>query len=214
MAVYDKKNWPFDQWISVRFFKIRQLILETLCIIHFPLVHHEISNHSSFSTKFKSYKYISMAVILSSIVCIKCFRPLLINLCILLHSHEQLYIHICMKKHKDAMKTSRHRSLEKYTSHFIWKGCVWEGVEDWTELQHIDPHSSGYHSLSFLFSWLLNRGLGGLSLSGTWFSFQHLLSNCSEALNYNCSIGGPAGCWFSYTASLLQLTELPVAGVI
>ena len=58
MAVYDKKNWPFDQWISVRFFKIRHLISETLCIIHVPLVHREISNHSSFSTKFKSYKYV------------------------------------------------------------------------------------------------------------------------------------------------------------
>ena len=30
--------------------------------------------------------------------------------------------------------------LEKYTSHFIWKGCVWEGVGEGTELQHIDPH--------------------------------------------------------------------------
>ena len=37
------------------------------------------------------------------------------------------------------MKTSGHSLLEKYTSHFIWKGCVWEGVGDWTELQHIDP---------------------------------------------------------------------------
>ena len=46
----------------------------------------------------------------------------------------------------------RHSSLEKYTSHFIWKGCVWEGVGDRTELQHIDPHSIGHYSVSFLFS--------------------------------------------------------------
>ena len=38
----------------------------------------------------------------------------------------------------------RHNLLEKYTSHFIWKGCVWEGVEDRTELQHIDPNSIGH----------------------------------------------------------------------
>ena len=38
------------------FFKIRHLTLETLCRIHVRLVHQEISNHSSFSTKFKSYK--------------------------------------------------------------------------------------------------------------------------------------------------------------
>ena len=31
-------------------------ICETLCRIHVPLVHREISNHSSFSTKFQSYK--------------------------------------------------------------------------------------------------------------------------------------------------------------
>ena len=56
--LYNKKSWLFMtkkklavyQWISVRFFKIRHLILETLCRIHVPLVHHEISNHYSFST--------------------------------------------------------------------------------------------------------------------------------------------------------------------
>ena len=70
-----------------------------------------------------------------------------------------------MQKHNDAIKTSGHSSLEKYTSHFIWKGCVWEGVRDRTELQHIDPHSSGYNSISFPFSCLLNRVPGGPSLS-------------------------------------------------
>ena len=55
-----------------------------------------------------------------------------------------------MQKHNgDTIKMSKDTSLEKYTSHFIWKGCVWEGVGDWTELQHIDPYSYGDHSLSF-----------------------------------------------------------------
>ena len=61
----------------------------------------------------------------------------------------------------NTIKTSGHSSVEKYTSHFIWKGSKglrrvllcerWVG--DWTELQHIDPHSSGYHSLSFPGAW-------------------------------------------------------------
>ena len=62
-------------------------------------------------------------------------------------------------------------------------------------LQHIDPHSSGYHSLSFPFSWAAQPGISGPSLCWEMFSFQHLLSNC------NCSIGGlritSAGHWFS-----------------
>ena len=39
---------------------------------------------------------------------------------------------------------------------------------------------------------LLNWGPGGPASAGTWFSFQHLLSNWSD-----CSIGGPEGplCW-------------------
>ena len=107
---------------------------------------------------------------------------------LLLYSHNQLYIHICMQKHNDAMKTSGHSSLEKYTSHFIWKGsngllkvllCErWVG--DWTELQHIDPHSYGHNSVSFPFSWAAQPGAWGPSLSGTWSSFQHLLSNSSK----------------------------------
>ena len=130
----------------------------------------------------------------------------------MLYSHEQLYIHIYMQKHNDAMKTSGHSSLEKYTSHFIWKGSegllkvlqseMW--VEDWTELQHIDPYSYGHNCVSFSFSWAAQLGTWGPSLSGTWSSFQHLLSNS------NCSIEGPEGplCWVLVlsTASFLQLS--------
>ena len=67
------------------------------------------------------------------------------------------------------MKTSGHRSLEKYTSHFIWKGSKgllkvllcerWVG--DWTELQHIDSHSYGHNSISFPFSWAAQLGAWG-----------------------------------------------------
>ena len=89
---------------------------------------------------------------------------------------------------------------------------MWEGAGDWTELQHIDPHSYGHNSVSFPFSWAAQPGARGPSLSETWSSFQHLLSNC------NCSIGGlrapSAGCWFSLphlisNSSDLELTWSP-----
>ena len=100
-----------------------------------------------------------------------------------------------MQNHNDNTIKTSDNSLEKYTSHFIWKGpkellkvllCErWVG--GWTELQHIDPHSYGHNSVSFPFSWTAQPGAWGPSLSGTCSPFQHLLSNC------NCSIG----CWFS-----------------
>ena len=42
--------------------------------------------------------------------------------------------------------------LEKYISHFIRKGCVREGVEDQTDLQHIDLPTLMAISVSFPFS--------------------------------------------------------------
>ena len=36
--------------------------------------------------------------------------------------------------------------------------CVRGELETEQRLQHIDPHSSGYHSLSFLFSWFAQLG--------------------------------------------------------
>ena len=122
-----------------------------------------------------------------------------------------------MQKHNDAIKMSGHSSLEKYTSHFIWKGSKWllkvllceRCVGDWTELQHIDPNSYGHNSVSFPFSWAAQPGAWGPSLSGTWSSFQRLLSNASGALNSNYLIRGPEGllCWVLVlsTASYLLL---------
>ena len=88
-----------------------------------------------------------------------------------------------MENHNnDTIKTSEDTSLEKYTSHFIWKGSkgllkvlLWEGVRDRTELQHIDPHSSGHISVSFLFSCAAQPGAWGPTLSGCWFSLPHLI---------------------------------------
>ena len=61
---------------------------------------------------------------------------------------------------------------------------LWEGVSDWTELQHIDPHSYGHNSVSFPFSWTAQPRAWGPSLSGCWFSLPHLISNC---LNFLCT---------------------------
>ena len=62
--------------------------------------------------------------------------------------------------------------LEKYTSHFIWKGCVWEGLGDRTELQHIDPHSYGHQRWVSRSPWLLNRRPGGLASLGAGFLYR------------------------------------------
>ena len=91
-----------------------------------------------------------------------------------------------MQNHNDdTIKTSGHRSLGKYSSYFVWKGSKgllkvllcerWVG--GWTELQHIDPHYYDHNSVCFPFSWTAQPGDWGPGLSGTWSSFQHLLSN-------------------------------------
>ena len=64
--------------------------------------------------------------------------------------------------------------LEKYTSHFIWKDCVWEVVGDRTKLQHIDPHSIGHYCVSFLFSWAAQPGTWGPASLGTGFLYRIL----------------------------------------
>ena len=108
------------------------------------------------------------------------------------------------------MKTSGHSSLENYTSHFIWKDpkglprfyCVRGELE--TE-QNCNILTPTLMAITAFLPVLLGCSTGGLgpSLSGTWSSFQHLLSN------FNCSIGVPEGplCWLLAlsTACYLQL---------
>ena len=108
-----------------------------------------------------------------------------------------------MQNHNnDTIKTSD-SSLEKYTSHFIWKGSegllkvlLWEReLETEQKLQHIDLHSYGHNSVSFLFVLGCSTGPWGPSLAGTCshssiFSPTGLISNwlnflCTEL--YNCS---------------------------
>ena len=59
------------------------------------------------------------------------------------------------------------------------KGCVWEGVGDQTELQHIDPHSYGHQCSVFLvLQGCSTRGPGTPS-AGCWLPLQHLVTNRS-----------------------------------
>ena len=87
---------------------------------------------------------------------------------------RNLYIAMYLQIHAERIITTQWRRatqfLEKYTSHFIWKVCVWEGVGDRTELQHIDlPSPSGHSRVSFSFSWTAQPGAWGPSLSGTCY---------------------------------------------
>ena len=104
-------------------------------------------------------------------------------------------------------KDEWHSLLEKYISDFIWKGCVWEGVGDRTELQHIDPNSYGH--LRF-FPVLLGYSPGGLgpNHSGCWFSLLHLISNSSDPQTHTRVPRAPSvGCWFLYSI-IFQLSDL------
>ena len=70
--------------------------------------------------------------------------------------------------------------LEKYTSHFIVKVWVWEGVGDRTELQYIDPHSSGHQSCVFLVLQGCSTGSPEAHSAGCWLSLPHLVTNSSD----------------------------------
>ena len=101
---------------------------------------------------------------------------------VLLYSYEQLYICRCMQNHNnDTIKTS---DTEKYTSHFIERVMCERELEAEQNCNTLTPHSYGHISVSFLFSWAAQPRAWGSSLSGTWSSFQHLLSNW---LNFQCT---------------------------
>ena len=89
----------------------------------------------------------------------------------LLYSHEQLYIHIRMQKCNTAIKTSGHSSLEKYTSHFIWKGyeeyyCVRGELETEQNCNILTPTLLAITAFLSHSPGLLNRGLGVQPLLG------------------------------------------------
>ena len=88
------------------------------------------------------------------------------------------------------------------TSHFIWNGCVREGVGDRTELQHIDPHSYGHNCFFPVLLCCSTGGLGPTQL-GAGFLYRIL----SPTATAQSGAWGPysAGCWLSLP--LLSPTE-------
>ena len=108
----------------------------------------------------------------------------------------------------NTIRMSEDTSLEKYTSHFIWKGSKglqkallcerWVG--DWTELQHIDPHSYGNNSVSFMFSWAAQLGAWGVL--PLWDMFL-ILASSLQLLNW-----GPWGPPLLGAGSLYSILSL------
>ena len=96
------------------------------------------------------------------------------------------YADVC-RNISNTIKTSGHSSkiyLSLYSKGFerVTKGFMRERwVEDWTELQHIDPPNLLATPVFLSRSpGLLNRGAWGPASPGTWFSFQHFLSSWSK----------------------------------
>ena len=81
------------------------------------------------------------------------------------------------------------RLLKKYTSHFIWKGCVWEREFETKQNCYIlTPHSYDHQRCVFLVLLMLNRRPSGPALC--WLSLPHLVSNSSD-LQLTGGSGGP-----------------------
>ena len=92
--------------------------------------------------------------------------------CQLLHSHDQLYKHKCrcMRKHNDdTIRTKRHSSLEKYTSHFIERVVCERELETEQNRNILTP-------TLLAITVFLSRSHSG----GCWFSLPHLISNSSD----------------------------------
>ena len=119
-----------------------------------------------------------------------------------------------MQNHNDTIRTSD-TVLRKIYLSLYWKGCVWEGVRDRTELQHIDPHSIGHNCVSFPFSWAAQPGAWGQALWVLVFSIASYLQLVWSPKWFHLQLQllnrGPEDplCWvlaFS-TASCLRLTD-------
>ena len=86
-----------------------------------------------------------------------------------------------MQNHNDTMNKDERRLLLKiYLSLYLKGLCLWEGVGDRTELQHIDPHSYDHQRCVFLVLQGCSTGGPGPQLSAEcWLSLPHLVTNGS-----------------------------------
>ena len=85
-----------------------------------------------------------------------------------------------MQNHNDTIITTSNTVLRKiYLSLYLKGLCVWEGLGDRTELQHIDPHSYGHQCFFPVVLMLLNRRPGD-PFRWVLFSLPHLVTNSSD----------------------------------
>ena len=100
-----------------------------------------------------------------------------------LHSHNQLYTYTCGNI-VNTIKTNKHGSLEKYTSHFFQKGCervIYERwIGDWTKTAtYWPPALLAIAALLSHPTGLLNRGPWGPS---SLLGLVPIASNCNNWL--------------------------------
>ena len=89
-----------------------------------------------------------------------------------------IYTYTCRIHIDVIIKTSEDFFKKIYLSLYLKGLCVWEGVGDQTELQHIDPHSYGYQRCIFLVLLGCSTGGPGAQLSAEcWLSLPHLVTN-------------------------------------
>ena len=87
----------------------------------------------------------------------------------------QLYTYTCRIQIDAIIKMSDIVLRKIYLSLYLKGWCVWEGVGDLTELQHIDPHSYCHQRCVFLVLLMFNRMPGGSAFY--WLSLPHLVTN-------------------------------------
>ena len=124
----------------------------------------------------------------------------------------QLYTYTC-RIHIDTMNKDERRLLEKNIPLTLLKGlCLWEGVGDRTELQHIDPHSYGHQCCVFL---VLQRcSTGGLEALSAGCGFLYRILSLTHLISNSLGVPrAPSAGWWLYLPHLfsnlseLQLTD-------
>ena len=131
--------------------------------------------------------------------------------CILLYTHiinMHIYTYTC-RIHIDAMnKDERRLLLEKYTSHFIWKGCVCEReLETEQNCNILTSTLMAINVVSFSFSRAAQPEAWGPSLPGTC-SHSYIFSPTGLVSRLNRGSRGPLLPGSGFLYHILSLTHL------
>ena len=112
-----------------------------------------------------------------------------------------------MPKHNDAMKTSGHSLLEKYTSHFIERVVCERELETELNCNILTPTLMAITAFLSRSPGLLNGDLGAQP-------FCDMFLIPASSLQLQLLNRGPAWCWFSLQYLIFNWLELPVHRVI